>query len=251
MAKKEKSLFWASYADLMTSLFFVMLVLFIVAIVSLTEERNQFEQIIGSIELQNENIKNDLNSRIIEIKNRYEASEREKKLLQEINDATKNIDSTYFDYIEEYRKHKLKIEVNYDISEVNIDKLSLDTQNQLKAAGEKLLSFVKETTSQNSAIQYLLIIEGQASKLGPESINYPLSYQRAYELKKFWEDNGIIFTANNCEVLICGSGDGRQSGTGLMREVDEKLNQRFLIHILPKPGQTNETKTSNSNVIIN
>ena len=34
--KKSKSFFWASYADLMTSLFFVMLMLFVVAVV---EER--------------------------------------------------------------------------------------------------------------------------------------------------------------------------------------------------------------------
>ena len=30
---------------------------------------------------------------------------------------------------------------------------------------------------------------------------------------------------------------GQQSGTGLMKEKDEELNQRFLIYILPKPGQ--------------
>lgn len=45
------------------------------------------------------------------------------------------------------------------------------------------------------------------------------------------------FNDKNCEVLICGSGDGRLSGTGLMRESKEVLNQRFLIHILPKPGK--------------
>ena len=89
--------------------------------------------------------------------------------------------------------------------------------------------------TQHPGIQYLLIIEGQASK-DAYSQNYELSYKRAYSLKKFWEKGGIQFTDQNCEVLICGSGDGKQSGTGLMRETNEKLNQRFLIHILPKPG---------------
>lgn len=221
MAKKEKSLFWASYADLMTSLFFVMLVLFIGSIVILDQERREF-------------------------KGKYETSEREKKVLQEINDATKNIDSTYFDYKEEYKKHKLKIDVNYGTDHDQIEELPIDIQDKLLAAGKKLRDFVQETTSQNPDIQYLLIIEGQASKIGPESINYPLSYRRAYGLKQFWENNNIKFTATNCEVLICGSGDGRQSGTGLMREKIEKLNQRFLIHILPKPGQTNEISASNT-----
>ena len=225
MAKKEKSLFWASYADLMTSLFFVMLVLFIGAIVVLDQERREF-------------------------KGKYETSKREKEILDQINDATKNIDSTYFEYKEEFKKHKLKISVNYGNDVDQIETLPELTQKQLLAAGVKLRDFVQETTSQNPNIQYLLIIEGQASKIGPEAINYPLSYRRAYGLKQFWENNGIKFTATNCEVLICGSGDGRQSGTGLMREKTEKLNQRFLIHILPKPGQTNETKTSNSSHIV-
>ena len=225
MAKKEKSLFWASYADLMTSLFFVMLVLFIGAIVVLDQERREF-------------------------KGKYETSKKEKEVLEQINDATKNIDSTYFEYKEEFKKHKLKISVNYGNDVDQIETLPELTQKQLLAAGVKLRDFVQETTSQNPNIQYLLIIEGQASKIGPEAINYPLSYRRAYGLKQFWENNGIKFTATNCEVLICGSGDGRQSGTGLMREKTEKLNQRFLIHILPKPGQTNETKTSNSSHIV-
>lgn len=225
MAKKEKSLFWASYADLMTSLFFVMLVLFIGAIVVLDQERREF-------------------------KGKYETSKKEKEILEQINDATKNIDSTYFEYKEEFKKHKLKISVNYGNDVDQIETLPEMTQKQLLAAGVKLRDFVQETTSQNPNIQYLLIIEGQASKIGPEAINYPLSYRRAYGLKQFWENNGIKFTATNCEVLICGSGDGRQSGTGLMREKTEKLNQRFLIHILPKPGQTNETKTSNSSHIV-
>lgn len=225
MAKKEKSLFWASYADLMTSLFFVMLVLFIGAIVVLDQERREF-------------------------KGKYETSKKEKEILEQINDATKNIDSTYFEYKEEFKKHKLKISVNYGNDVDQIETLPELTQKQLLAAGVKLRDFVQETTSQNPNIQYLLIIEGQASKIGPEAINYPLSYRRAYGLKQFWENNGIKFTATNCEVLICGSGDGRQSGTGLMREKTEKLNQRFLIHILPKPGQTNETKTSKSSHIV-
>jgi len=225
MAKKEKSLFWASYADLMTSLFFVMLVLFIGAIVVLDQERREF-------------------------KGKYETSKKEKEIWEQINDATKNIDSTYFEYKEEFKKHKLKISVNYGNDVDQIETLPELTQKQLLAAGVKLRDFVQETTSQNPNIQYLLIIEGQASKIGPEAINYPLSYRRAYGLKQFWENNGIKFTATNCEVLICGSGDGRQSGTGLMREKTEKLNQRFLIHILPKPGQTNETKTSNSSHIV-
>lgn len=44
---------------------------------------------------------------------------------------------------------------------------------------------------------------------------------------------------DNCEVQIAGSGDGELE-TNSMREESEILNQRFLIHILPKNILENE-----------
>jgi flagellar motor protein MotB len=82
----------------------------------------------------------------------------------------------------------------------------------------------------------LLVIEGQASK-DNYSRNYELSYERALALRRLWSDNNIDF-GNNCEVLISGSGIG-----GSMRENEERLNQRFLIHIVPKPGIVEESKS--------
>lgn len=211
MGKQSKSFFWASYADLMTSLFFIMLMLFVATIILLNRERRDY-------------------------KGKYEQSEAEKQQLEQINNAIKDLDSTYFDYVIEYKKHKLKIPVNFDVDDYYVANLSYETRKDLLTAGKKLQSFVKETTTENPNIQYLLIIEGQASRIGGTEHNYFLSYERAYNLKKFWEENGINFTASNCEVIISGSGDGIQSGTALMRESVERLNQRFLIHILPKPG---------------
>ena len=222
--KREKSLFWASYADLMTSLFFLMLILFAATTIVLNEERKRAEE---------ERIK---------WEHMYRTSEQEKKQLQAINDAIRGIDEHYFEYSEDFKKHKLKITVNFPENEHEIRRwLSSNTQNELLQAGKILKQFINEKTEENPNIQFLLIIEGQASRTGTEAINYPLSYNRAYNLKKFWEENGITFPAKNCEVIICGSGDGRQSGTGLMREQIDRLNQRFLIHILPKPGYTNES----------
>lgn len=243
MAKKEKSLFWASFADLMTSLFFVMLVLFIGANIELVDKQRQIERILDKLGTLDSTVISNT-AALDSLTNQLIATEAEKKVLEEINYATRNIDSTYFTYVEMYKKHKLKIEVNYRTGDDRIENLPLETREKLKEAGAKLRDFVSETTSKNPDIQYLLIIEGQASKIGFEGLNYPLSYQRAYGLKKFWENNDIKFTAKNCEVLICGSGDGTQSGTGLMREETEILNQRFLIHILPKPGQTYGNKKS-------
>ena len=44
---------------------------------------------------------------------------------------------------------------------------------------------------------------------------------------------------DNCEIQISGSGDGKLN-THSMREKEEVLNQRFLIHILPKNIFENE-----------
>lgn len=218
--KKSKSFFWASYADLMTSLFFVMLMLFVVVVVKLNQKK-------ANIETEKENL------------------EAQLAKAQEIENATLGLESEYFEYKSEYKKHKLTIDVSFPTGESDIEKfIPKQTQEKLLAAGRKAKAFVDSTTVKHPGIQYLLIIEGQASKDSYKR-NYELSYERAYALKKFWEkgdekDGPITFSQENCEVLICGSGDGRQSGTGLMRESNEKLNQRFLIHILPKPGVIEE-----------
>ncbi len=213
MKSDNKSFFWASYADLMTSLFFVMLTLFIVVIIALNNARK--EAIEQTEELQAKIDKAD-----------------------EINNATRELDtnhSEYFQYYPEHKKHKLVVDVSFSKGDASMNNISVTTKNDLINTGHILQEFVNKTINSNPQIQYLLIIEGQASR-DSYIRNYELSYERALSLKRFWEGNGIVFN-KNCEVLICGSGDGRLTGTGLMREKTEKLNQRFLIHILPKPGK--------------
>lgn len=220
--KKSKSFFWASYADLMTSLFFVMLMLFVVAVVELNKKNVELGKQNAIIEGEKDKLKVQL------------------KKAQEIEDATMGLESEYFEYMKEYKKHKLTVDVSFPTGESDIERyVPESTKKELLAAGNKAKEFIKSTTKEHPGIQYLLIIEGQASR-DSYSQNYELSYKRAYSLKKFWEKGGVKFTDQNCEVLICGSGDGRQSGTGLMRETNERLNQRFLIHILPKPGVIEE-----------
>lgn len=222
-SRKSKSYFWASYADMMTSLFFVMLILFVVAAVQLNNKNN-------AINVEKE---------------QKEQLEAKLAKAQEIEEATKNLDSTYFEYMNDYKKHKLRVDVHFPVGQSNIGKyVSPETKEILLAAGDSARAFIKRTTRKYPGIQYILIIEGQASR-DRYGRNYELSYERALALKCFWENNGIEFTAKNCEVLICGSGDGTQSGTGLMRESDEKLNQRFLIHILPKPGIIQQMSNDN------
>lgn len=207
-AKKE-SFFWTSYSDLMTSLFFVMLVLFVLVVAL-------------------------LHNKISEQALKLEEFEK----IEEIKRSLNNIDSTYFTYNPEYKKHILNIRVEFPTGQSNITKVDPQTLFKLKEAGLSIRNQIMETTKSNPEIQYLLIIEGQASK-DYYMYNYELSYSRALALRNYWKSQGIEF-GNNCEVLISGSGTG-----GTMRESDEKKNQRFLIHIIPKTGVIEEHDAKN------
>lgn len=206
MAKKE-SFFWTSYSDLMTSMFFVMLVLFVLA--------------IGL-----------LHKKMTDIDAERKATEAQLQVIREIEAATHTIDSRYFQYAPEYKKHVLKIKVHFPDGKSELQYIPKETQEELIKAGESIGIFIRQICEKHPEIQYLLLIEGQASRDNYQG-NYELSYKRALTLKKLWEDANIDF-GQKCEVVIGGSGDGRLSGTDFMRDENEKNNQRFLIHILPK-----------------
>lgn len=217
MSSGNKSFFWASYADLMTSLFFVMLILFIIAIVTMNERRRETE--VLSQELA-----------------------RKIEKVDEINNATRELDSLYSDYFQydaDFKKHKLCIEVKFNDRESSMGPIPIPVKKELVKVGYIMRDFINKKIAENNKIQYLLIIEGQASKF-PYSRNYELSYERALSLVRFWRDNGVCFENKNCEVLISGSGDGLIPGTGSMRDSIERKNQRFLIHLLPKPGKIDD-----------
>ncbi len=197
---KKESFFWTSYSDLMTSLFFVMLVLFILVIVLLHK--------------------------------RMEATEAQLQEIKKVEESTKDLSKDYFEYRPEYKKYVLNIQVRYPAGKSNLNDITAADKeiqlSKLAKAGEEIQDFLNK----HSENQYVLIIEGQASK-DNYLFNYELSYQRALALMRYWiEDKGINF-GNNCEILISGSGDGKLD-THSMRESVETENQRFLIHILPK-----------------
>ena len=197
----KKSFFWASYADLMSSLFFIMLVLFVLTVIMLQKL--------------------------------VKATEAEINKIKEIQNAISNIDSTYFAYNAEHKKHILKIDVGFQTNSADITDISIETRHQLLNAGKAINQFIKNACQKYNA-QYLLIIEGQASK-DNFIRNNELSYERALALVNYWKNNGVLFNPEQCEVIISGSG---QDGTlRIQPDVAGNVkNQRFLIHILPKPG---------------
>lgn len=204
----KRSFFWASYADLMSSLFFIMLVLFVLTVVMLQKQMKEIEEM-------------------------KEATEAEINKIKEIQNAISNIDSTYFAYNAEHKKHILKIDVGFQTNSADITDINEATRWQLLNAGKAINRFIEEACQKYKA-QYLLIIEGQASK-DDYVRNNELSYERALALVNYWKNNGVYFNSEQCEVIVSGSG---QDGTlRIQPDVAGNVkNQRFLIHILPKPG---------------
>lgn len=211
MKGKRDSLFWTSYSDLMTSLFFVILVLFIVAVITMGKA-----------------IQKERNTRV--------ATEKEIEKIRTIENSIQNIDTTWFDYNEQYKKHVLKIDVSFPIGESDITYIPLQTREDLYQAGLAINAFLNKAEKEyGNSVNYLLIIEGQASNDGYIK-NFELSYERALSLYNYLQnERHLDLKRDNCEVLICGSGTQGTMRSYPDNSTNEK-NQRFLIHILPKPG---------------
>lgn len=256
MKKPNKNLFWISFADLMTSLFFVVLVLYVVTFVILKKKERSLED--NLLSLQEERA---ITSRMTE-----EALKNEKKL-QISNDSLKQVlkvfdlveenlkplkkNASLFKYEEKYKRFTLTFDVNFKDNRSTINYNGLKnysyTRDKIDKAGTELYNFITQLSKRKKEnidlknVSYLLIISGYASrlKIGTQQSDYTLSYQRAFNLWKYWKDKGINFEANQFKELIdlqiSGNGWG---GVGRFPQSEERKNQRFIIQIIPKIGNT-------------
>jgi hypothetical protein len=194
----------------MTSLFFVMLLLFILTIIL-------------------------LHKRMVQAQRGEAATKAQLEKITELENSIKNIDTVYFGYNNEYKTHVLRTKVKFEKGSASFGDISEETKKELYAVRDllrdSLQSFVKSTPDAS----YLLIIEGQASA-DNYVWNNELSYKRALSLFKFWfpdqRETNLRFYDLPCEVVIAGAG----CMEGKPREAINEDNQRFLIRILPKPG---------------
>ena len=214
MNSKKTDFFWPSYTDLMTSLFFIMLVLFVLVYAKQSRQIKDLERKLAIARTVDENLR-PLKS-----------------------------DKAFFTYEEEYKRFKLAFKVKFVRDKFQITESGLDnflpTVDSINRAGLKLKSIIdglKSSTSNSKLkdVSYILVIAGYASKTGEENHNYELSYQRALSLRNYWRSQGIDFEApeynNLIDLQLAGNGWG-----GVGREMNEADNQRFLIQIFPKIG---------------
>ena len=248
MDGKNNGSFWPSYVDIMTTLFAITLILFAVSFSRFKIKERQLESLV----------------------NEYEN-------IITVYSTVGSIDSTkYFGYNDQYLKHLFTVDVEYQQKEYRIDKLKLDETNKAAAdnkrdsiiqAGQIVRNTImklEKSDSIKSNIKFLVVIEGQASKVGFNlddwHNNYTLSYLRAQFLNEFWKQHGIdLASIPQCELIISGSGEGGvprvipdekklKAESSSQKEYWEKWtaeegkNQRFLIHIVPVIGNIDVTK---------
>ena len=211
MAKTRKeSYFWTSYSDLMTSMFFVMLVLFVLTISM-------------------------LHCKMVKTAKERDATAAQLEKIHRLEKSIEKIDPEYFQYNDEFKRHTLKnVSVSFRPRSSSIYDIDQADLNRLRNAGRSIVEFMKDAQRSIPDAEYMLIVEGQASR-----DNYPLndelSYSRALALVNYWRSQGIVFDDLPCELIVSGSGYKSR-----FREqpdiVGNYANQRFVIHIIPKPG---------------
>jgi len=235
MKKKGESFFWTSFSDLMTTLFFIMLVLYVLTYIMLKKKERE---LVNTVE--------DLKHKL-EV---YELVEQNLKPLKQ--------DTLLFRYEEDYKRFTLAFDVSFELAKSQIARGDLKnfdvTAAKIQSVGKQLQKTIDNLAANKAAnpamenVSYLVIISGYASHLlsGNQSSDYNLSYQRAYNLWAYWKSIGIDFEANKYEGLIdlqiAGNGWG---GVGRFERdpqnfmENETKNQRFIIQIVPKIGNTN------------
>jgi hypothetical protein len=219
---KKSNFFWVGYSDLMTSMFFIMMVLFFVT--------------------------------VRQLYNRVGVLEKEKEILETVQKNVEKLKEReeLFIYDEQYKRYTLKFDVQFVSNKTNISGIELNdyfpTVKKLKQTGIELkkiidnLAALKKSDQRYENVSYMIVVAGSASRTGNADHNYDLSYQRAYNLYKFWRDVwGIDFDSPEyhdlVEFQIAGNGTG---GVGRIEPTNGRYtekNQRFIINIIPKLGE--------------
>jgi len=219
MSKKNKGdFFWVSYADLMTTLFFVMLVLFVLTVVHLKLEQDKI--VAERDQLQ----------KIVKIEEQF-------KPLEEDGD---------FIYLSECKKFVAKSLRGKEIFEPGKTDILEEHEETTIQIGRKIEAFLNELQKNNKDFSYLLVVEGNMANSYDKKYSkndedgYKKSYERALAVYNLWLTNGVSFRKNNVEVLISGSGynglcrEDRDTGNYKKSEDVESYNKRFSIQIIPK-----------------
>lgn len=217
--EKYKDSFWLSYSDLMTSLFFIMLVLFVVCI-----SKMKYDNAVLEKERNEANARKEQLEQILQLETQFEELGK----------------SSALQYIEEKKMFVAKDFIGKEIFNPLDDTILPKFIPTVDSVGQSLQEVVKRLHEQNPNLNFQLVIEGNAAipwqQLQNHSFNpdnvwmYELSYHRALALYRRWLSKGVNLRHYNTEVIIAGSGF---NGINRDNRVEEN-NKRFIIQIIPK-----------------
>lgn len=213
----KKSLFWTSYSDLMTSLFFAILVLFVVIVVAMGAVNKQLQEALRSA-----NVTIEQQNQILRLEDQFHTLSN----------------STSLDYDEGRRMFYAKDFIGIEIFEPNQDIIKSEFLGKVDKVGKDLKNILDSLKISSSDFKFQLVIEGTAAipyhqwKAGTYDPDhegmYMLSYRRALALYREWEKFGL--RDGNTEIIIAGSGFN-----GINRDtINQDNNKRFVIQIIPK-----------------
>ena len=226
----KSNFFWPSYADLMTSLFFIMLVLFVLTVLML--QTNQRELVEKNEELEKGKEISDSLKNVFEVE-AYKYQQI-KKMEEQLNTLK---DNPTFEFLEECNKYIVTAFKGKSIFKPGKASIEAEFVGQTVQVGRELKKMLKQHHQSNDS-EYFIIIEGNLAKnlkrdeppSKPHNPNaYRKSYQRALAVDSLWRKNGIDLRKYGAEYLMVGSGF-----SGNCRDADEKNNKRFSIQIIPK-----------------
>ena len=250
-ARKNKDSFWLSYSDLMTSLFFIMLVLFVVCtakmsglaslptdVRELRKELSEIKKEKSKLESQNTQLTQKVSQQQA-ILDGYQATKEQYERIVEIQAVFKSLtEGKTLEYREKQRTFVAQAFENKEIFVAKEPKFNFSniSQQEIIQVGEDLEEILKELKRQNPDCSYQLVIEGTTANSYDSPVSadskgsYELSYRRALALYNLWNSNGINLRKYNTEILICGSGMN-----GVNRDkAKEDNNKRIVIQIIPK-----------------
>ena len=231
MKTKKESFFWTSYSDLMTSLFFVMLVLFVLALLIVKSNNKKIEEQNKELIAVRDSLQKALAEANVTI-------EQQQKILQ-LEEQFKILSSeSALEYDEEKRIFFATDFMGVEIFAPNQDIILPEFLPTVDKVGNDLKKILNRLHSENPDFKYQLVIEGYAAIKHEKKISgtynpdnnemYLLSYRRSLALYNRWKD--LDLRKYNTEIIIAGSGFN-----GINRDYEiEENNKRFVIQILPK-----------------
>lgn len=172
MKKHNTGFLWPGFADLMTSLFFVMLALYVLTYVYMKQQQR--------------------------------ATETQLKKIKEVQHAVNALDHKYFHYDSTYKRFTLTRQISFPKKSSSIS--TDEDKSYLVQVGLNIQSLISDLRKkyQGQNISYMVVIEGMASN-DAYSDNFELSYQRSLALYRLWMEAGIKLDASICELQIAGA----------------------------------------------